>query len=367
MSASPVGRGGRAVGRSSRALPSASALTIASIIAALVVALALAIYLYDHSQRGVIANGVRIAGVSVGGMDEAAARSKVRNELITRLGQTVTVSSGSRRWTLGAREAAVRIDANKMVAQAVSASREGSLITRAARELFGGSLKRDVPLAIRYSHQAVRGVVARVRESVNLPPRDATVAPGASGLSVVPDRLGVKVDSRALGVRIERALTGASPSRLVPIPSYTVKPAVTSAQVAAKYPAYIVIDRGHFNLRFYNHLKLAKTYEIAVGMQGLETTPGLYHIQWEQVDPPWYVPNKAWAGALAGTVVPPGPLDPLKARFMSFNGGAGIHGIDPSEYSSIGHQASHGCVRMRIPDVIELYSRTPVGTPVYIV
>ena len=59
-------------------------------------------------------------------------------------------------------------------------------------------------------------------------------------------------------------------------------------------------------------------------------------------------------------------MDPLKARFMSFNGGAGIHGIDPGEYGTIGHTASHGCVRMRIPDVIALYSRTPVGTPVFV-
>jgi len=102
-------------------------------------------------------------------------------------------------------------------------------------------------------------------------------------------------------------------------------------------------------------------------MQGLETTAGLYHVQWKQVNPPWYVPNSAWAGALAGKTIPPGPEDPLKARFMAFNGGAGIHGIDPSEYSSIGHDASHGCVRMRIPDVISLYARTPVGTPVYVV
>ncbi len=51
---------------------------------------------------------------------------------------------------------------------------------------------------------------------------------------------------------------------------------------------------------------------------------------------------------------------------MAFNGGAGIHGIDPSAYSSIGTDASHGCVRMRIPDVISLYARSPVGTPVYV-
>jgi lipoprotein-anchoring transpeptidase ErfK/SrfK len=78
------------------------------------------------------------------------------------------------------------------------------------------------------------------------------------------------------------------------------------------------------------------------------------------------VPKSAWAGALAGKVIPPGPQDPIKARWMAFNGGAGIHGIDPSEYGTIGHNASHGCVRMRIPDVIALYARSPVGTPVFV-
>jgi len=38
----------------------------------------------------------------------------------------------------------------------------------------------------------------------------------------------------------------------------------------------------------------------------------------------------------------PRPADPLKARFMAFNGG---HGIDRSEYGTIGHTASHGCMR----------------------
>jgi lipoprotein-anchoring transpeptidase ErfK/SrfK len=192
------------------------------------------------------------------------------------------------------------------------------------------------------------------------------VQPNAGGLSEVPARDGLAVDSRKLDTGIERALIAAATERTVVVPTRKSRPALTTSQLAAKYPAYIIIDRGSFRLRFYQHLKLADTYEIAVGMQGLETPAGVHSIEWKQVDPPWYVPNKAWAGALAGTVVPPGPLDPLKARFMSLGGGAGIHGIDPSEYETIGHNASHGCVRMRIPDVIALYSRTPVGTPVYI-
>jgi lipoprotein-anchoring transpeptidase ErfK/SrfK len=101
-------------------------------------------------------------------------------------------------------------------------------------------------------------------------------------------------------------------------------------------------------------------------MVGIETPAGLNHIQDKQVDPWWAVPHDAWAGSLAGQLIPPGPQDPLKARWMGFDGGAGIHGVDPSEYSTIGHDASHGCIRMTIPDVISLYGQVSVGTPVYI-
>jgi lipoprotein-anchoring transpeptidase ErfK/SrfK len=261
----------------------------------------------------------------------------------------------------------VRVDVAGTVARAVAVSREGSIVTRTLRGLFGGSVNRNIPLAVTYSHGAVHRLAASIRREVNRPPRDATVEPTAASLRTVPARDGLAVDYRALGAGIERALRSPGSSRTVAVPTHHLRPRVTTADLPARYPAYIVIDRASFRLRFYNHLKLERTYEIAVGMEGLETPAGLHHIEWEQVDPPWYVPKKAWAGALAGTVVPPGPADPLKARFMSFEGGAGIHGIDPSEYDTIGHDASHGCVRMRIPDVIELYSKTPVGTPVYII
>jgi lipoprotein-anchoring transpeptidase ErfK/SrfK len=277
------------------------------------------------------------------------------------------VRSSAGTWTLGAREARLTVDAQSMVAQAVHASREGSIVTRTIRGLFGGGVHRNVPLAVGYSHEAVTALTAKVRAALDRAPRDATVQVSASGLSTVPAKAGLTVQDARLGGRIVHALTGASPGRTVTVPTEVVAPKVTTAQLASQYPAYIIIDRGSFELRLYERLRLASTYPIAVGMQGLETSPGLYHIQWKQVDPPWIVPNKAWAGALAGKTIPPGPKDPLKARFMSFNSGAGIHGIDPSEYGTIGHDASHGCVRMRIPDVIALYSRTPVGTPVYIV
>jgi lipoprotein-anchoring transpeptidase ErfK/SrfK len=340
---------------------------VAAVGVALVLVAAVGMYLYDHSRRDLIANGIRIDGVSVGGLRETAALAKIQHQLIARLDRPLEVRSGSQKWSLGAREAQLTVDAQNMVAQAVNAGREGSIVTRTVRGLFGGSVNRNIPLVVNYSHEAVSSLTAKVRAAVNRAPRDATVQPGASGLNEVPGEDGFTVNDAALGGRIVRALTGATAGRSVVVPIHRVKPAVTTSQLAAKYPAYIVVNRGTFRLTFYDHLKLSKTFEIAVGMEGLETPAGLHHIEWEEVNPPWYVPKKAWAGALAGTVVPPGPADPLKARFMSFEGGAGIHGIDPSEYSSIGHDASHGCVRMRIPDVIDLYSHSPVGTPVYII
>jgi lipoprotein-anchoring transpeptidase ErfK/SrfK len=344
-----------------------SVLWIFAIMGAVVLVLGAAMYVYDHSRRDVIAAGVKVDGVSVGGLHEAAARAKVQRELLTRLNQPVSVRWGSHTWKLTAREAHLQVDVPNMVSQAVAVSREGSIMTRTVRGLFGGTVNRNIPLVVSYSHEAVRALTARVRAAVDRPPSDAKVRATESGLSDVPAQNGMRVDSNRLGGRIDAALTGAIVGGRVSVPTHAIRPAVTTSQLAAKYPAYIVIDRSSFRLHFYEHLKLAKTYEIAVGMEGLETPGGEYKIQWKQIDPPWYVPKKAWAGALAGTVVPYGPADPLKARFMSFDGGAGIHGIDPSEYSSIGHDASHGCVRMRIPDVIALYSHTPVGTPVYIV
>ena len=58
------------------------------------------------------------------------------------------------------------------------------------------------------------------------------------------------------------------------------------------------------------------------------------------------------------------PDNPLKARWLGIASGVGIHGT--AEPWSIGSRASHGCIRMRVPDVIDLYPRVPVGAPALI-
>ena len=75
--------------------------------------------------------------------------------------------------------------------------------------------------------------------------------------------------------------------------------------------------------------------------------------------------NSAWAVSLAGqTIAGDEPNNPLKARWLGVNGSVGIHGT--AEEWSIGSRASHGCIRMRVRDVVDLYPRVPLGAQVLI-
>jgi lipoprotein-anchoring transpeptidase ErfK/SrfK len=150
----------------------------------------------------------------------------------------------------------------------------------------------------------------------------------------------------------------------VSVPTRPVRPRWTVRNLPQRYGTYLLVSRETYTLRLYKHLKLVKTYGIAVGMQGLDTPAGLYDINDKQIDPSWHVPNSAWAGDLAGRIIPPGPDDPIKSRWMGFWDGAGIHGT--TEDWSIGHAASHGCIRMHIWDVEDLYPRVPLHTPIYV-
>jgi lipoprotein-anchoring transpeptidase ErfK/SrfK len=221
---------------------------------------------------------------------------------------------------------------------------------------------------VTYSHKAVKRLVARVADSVDRPAQDATVDLEHGSVDPQPSHMGVSVRTNALRRTVVRTLLSTGARHPVSVKTTVVQPKVTSEQLAAKYPAVLVVHRSSFTLSLYKNLKLAKTYPIAVGMQGLETPAGLYHIQNKAVNPAWTMPNSSWvAPADRGKVVPGGtPENPLKARWLGIYAGAGIHGIDPSEYGTIGHAASHGCVRMRIPDVIDLYPQVPVGAPIYI-
>jgi lipoprotein-anchoring transpeptidase ErfK/SrfK len=324
---------------------------------------AVAAYAYDSSREDLIAEGVTIAGVDVGGMKADEARALVRRELQEPLEQPISVVRGTTRFNLSAEDAGVKADVGGMVDEALKASRDGSIFSRVARDVTGGEEDVQVPPRVSYSTAAVEQLVERVEKKLNRPARDAEVS--FPSLEKVKEQKGRKVRGAVLEQRVAQALTVPGVERRVRAPVRIIKPKVTQAQLADKYPVVLIADRYNFRLRLYKNLELQKEYTVAVGALGCDTPAGLYHIQNKAVDPAWSVPNSDWAGDLAGTVVPGGvPENPLKARWLGIYDGAGIHGTDQTY--SLGTAASHGCIRMAIPDVIEVYDQVPVGAPIYI-
>jgi lipoprotein-anchoring transpeptidase ErfK/SrfK len=324
---------------------------------------AVAAFAYDSSREDLIAEGVTVAGVDVGGMSTGEARAVVRRELQEPLEQPISVVRGKSRFSMSAEDAGVKADVGGMVDEAIQASRDGSIFSRVARDITGGEEDAQVSARVSYSTGAVEQLVERIESKLNRPARDAEV--DFPSLEKVKEQKGRRVKAAVLEQRIAQALTVPGVERQVRAPVRIIKPKVTQAQLADKYPVLLIADRYNFRLRLYKQLQLQKEYTVAVGAVGFDTPAGMYAIQNKAVDPAWHVPESDWAGDLAGTIVPGGvPENPLKARWMGIYDGAGIHGTDQTY--SLGTAASHGCIRMAIPDVIELYDQVPVGAPIYI-
>jgi len=321
-------------------------------------------YFWDRGRADLIAPGVRIAGFDVGGLRAAQARALLDRRLVLPLRKPIRLRAHGYSFVVHPERAGMRIEVAKMVHAAVVLSRRGGLVHRLVRDLHHRPVNATVRLRAGFSSRSLTTFVRHVARVIDRPAHDAEVIPSSASLQIVPSQNGIAVRRDVLVHSIAKRLVHLKIGRTLTIPTKPVWPHWTTATIAQRYPAYILVDRGGFTLRFYKNLQLYKTYPIAVGQAGLETPSGLYTIDDKQVNPSWHVPKSAWAGDLAGRVIPPGPDDPIKARWMGFWNGAGIHGTE--ETWSIGHAASHGCIRMAIPDVIELYDLVPYNTPIYV-
>jgi lipoprotein-anchoring transpeptidase ErfK/SrfK len=132
---------------------------------------------------------------------------------------------------------------------------------------------------------------------------------------------------------------------------------------AAGATTLLVVDLSDRQVYVYqqnaNTRTLKASYKIAIGQKGWETPIGNYQILAMQKYPAWQHP-------ITGAVVPPGSANPLGARWIQFTTSnfleIGFHGTEQTE--TIGSAASHGCVRMRNQDIIQLYDQVSLGTPV---
>lgn len=334
------------------------------IAASAVLFVVLGAFAFTRTQDDKIAQGVSIGGIDVSGLTRDEASERLETEIQEVVQTPLVVTYQGERRTLKPEKSRVGVDVQGMVDDAVAKSTQGFFLANAAKTVAGSDRDIAIRTEITYSERAVRKFVRSVGKSFNRAPKDAAVKYVARSIGKVDAEPGLSVSSTALTAAIVKRLENPTEPRRVRAPMKKVRAKVTKSQLAKKYPTIVLVDRDGFKLRLYKNLRLVKTYKIAVGMAGLETPAGLYTINDRQVNPTWNVPNRDWAGDLAGKSIPPGPDNPLVARWLGIYDGVGIHGT--KDLDSLGTAASHGCIRMDPKDVIALYPRVPIGTPVYI-
>ncbi len=300
-----------------------------------------------------IAAGVTAAGIDLSGLtvDEATGRlesirSRIENGVITVLVADIT-------FKLKTTDAGAALDASQTSRRALYAGR-----------VAAGS-PVDVALAVSWSKASVAKFAASVSKRLRREARDARVVITVRKVKVTHSARGRDIDTAALAKRLQKAIVDPRAARVLKPRLEKVKPKVTADAAAKTASTVITIEQSKFKLRLFKHGKVVKTYGVAVGQPRYPTPNGRFAIQDKQVNPVWSVPNSPWAGELGGSTVAGGSAaNPLKARWMGIAGGVGIHGTG-DDYS-IGSRASHGCIRMHVSDVVPLFARVPVGTPVLI-
>lgn len=167
---------------------------------------------------------------------------------------------------------------------------------------------------------------------------------------------GYELDPAGTKRMLVRALRGARSNLRLPLRRV---PMSKTAQKA------IVVNLQRFRLDLYTGSAIAEHFDVGVGALSFPTPPGAYYVRSKAMDPTWRNPGSAWARGMPA-YIGPGPTNPLGTRALRLDRGAlVIHGT-PQPWT-IGHRASHGCIRMRRPDVERLYDLVPERTPVFIV
>ncbi|AMJ63797.1 L,D-transpeptidase [Bosea sp. PAMC 26642] len=132
-------------------------------------------------------------------------------------------------------------------------------------------------------------------------------------------------------------------------------------------PGMIVIRTAERRLYFVNAPGTAIRYQIAVGKSGKQWR-GVKYVEELQVEPAWSPPAsvKRDKPSLPDLIPGGSPRNPMGARVIGLGPGGeyAIHGTNMP--GTIGSAASYGCFRMHNQDVIDLYERVRMGTPVVV-
>lgn len=331
----------------------------ASILLLLPAATGAGAYVYERSSADRILPGVRVGDVDVGDMTRPEAAAAVARGASAVLAHRLTIRVGDDVWVRSFSELGVRAQVRRAVDQAFAVSGSLSWMSRAYHRLADDPVERTIALTYRYRQRPVRSLVRELANGLSRPARDAAIELVDGEILFQRAREGRTLDAAA-GVRaVMAALQSWQPDvslSLEPIP-----PEVAEEDLGKT----ITVDLSTNTLRLLDGFDVVRKYDVGTAMEGYSTPQGTWEVIDKRENPTWYNPAPDTWGADMPAVIPGGPNNPLGTRALYLNApGIRIHGTPDTD--SVGSYVSHGCIRMRMWEVEELYPHVPIGTRVLV-
>ena len=318
-----------------------------------------AVAAYDKAASSKILPGVRIAGVDVGEMTRERALAAVTKRAERDLDRSIEITAGGRTWTTTLRELGLSTDVTSVVDSALGVTGEHTWLSRVYHRLSKKPVERSFELEWRYDEAPVLALVRKIFLATRVEPRNASLSLVDGAPVMVEDQPGRQLKSWIARRVIAQAVEKRAPR--VELSMKKVDAEVTEENLGAT----LTVDLTTNTLRLYDGFEVIREYRVATAAQGYETPTGTWTIYNKVENPTWVNGAQDTWGANLPDVIPPGPGNPLGTRALYLDApGIRIHGT--YDDASIGTYASHGCIRMHIPESEELYPLVPIGTQVLV-
>jgi lipoprotein-anchoring transpeptidase ErfK/SrfK len=314
---------------------------------------------YSHRYEGRILPGATIDGTAVGGLNRKQAIRKIRAQVKPALTRHIRVTWRHKSWMVTPKELGAKSNAKAAVEAALAASARQSFSTKVKMRLFHDGLGFRHGVAITYPRQGIRGFVHGISSGFDREATDAELDYSTGWVKVVPQETGRRVLQKVMRQRILRALR--THGAVVKLATKRIEPSVK----ASDFKQVLLVRIGENKAYLYENGKITHSYTVATGQPLYPTPQGVFEIVSKVAMPTWINPAPNGWGASMPASIPPGPDNPMGMHELNWSAaGVAFHGVPDGELSSLGFNASHGCIRMSNPDATELYNLVDVGTPV---
>jgi len=318
------------------------------------------LFVQDAEAHGKFPQNVKVCGVDVGLLTAKQALDKVHKELAGMAAQPFQLKVDDEVLQAAPGDIGLELQYNKMIVDAYGAAWNMNPTERMMRRFLGRPKAIRTGVSLTCDQAKLDAFLQRALGSINQQPHDAYIDVSTGVGHIVKAKDGRTMTLGELKAQATKAL--ADGKWQVPVVVAKRTPAKDDGAAIVRY---ILVNVGDHTLSLYNRDTLVAKWPVATGSKEWPTCIGEWAVTRVEKNPTWYNRGSTWAENMPASL-PPGPNNPLGTRAITINGGGVlIHGT--SDTGSIGYSASHGCVRMRIPDVEALYPQVNVGMPVYII